>query len=177
MGHCMIGYTDYCSSTYYHRHITRYMLHWCTDIPTHGLPHVLLVLHRYMDSQHITVTHACRCLYSCHMDPRSCYMYYCSMLLYSCYMIDSRYRYCWIPVHATCITVPCYCIHVICLYPVTDMDFPILDMRTVDMRYVDFHIYCSCYIVLVILFPFLVILVYAIDRTLVQLSCYPYHVQ
>ena len=123
------------------------------------------------------------CLYSCHMDPRSCYMYYCSMLLYSCYMIDSRYWYCWIPIHATCITVPCYCIHGIWLYPVTDMDFPILDLRAVDMLYVDFHIYwsrfplyCSRYIDPVILFLIPVILYDAINRALVQLSCYPYHI-
>jgi len=31
--------------------------------------------------------------------------------------------------------------------------FSILDMRAVDMRYVESHIYCSCYIVPVILFP------------------------
>ena len=63
------------------------------------------------------------------------------------------------------------------------------DMRAVDMRYVEFHIYCSrfplycsCYIVPVILFPFhvimcLVILFYAINRALFQLSGYLYHVQ
>ena len=32
--------------------------------------------------------------------------------------------------------------------------YSILDMRVVDMRYVESHIYCSCYIVPVILFPF-----------------------
>ena len=37
-------------------------------------------------------------------------------------------------------------------------------------------VHVSRYIVHVILFPFLVILFYAINRTLVQLSCYPYHV-
>jgi len=45
------------------------------------------------------------------------------------------------------------------------------------MRYaILFPLYCSCYIVPVILFPFPVILFYAINRALVQLSCYPYHV-
>ena len=36
------------------------------------------------------------------------YMYYCFILPYSCYMI-----------------VSCYCIHVIWLFPVTDMDIPV----------------------------------------------------
>ena len=90
----------------------------------------------------------------------------------------------------TCIIVPCSRIHDIWLFLVTDVDFPILDMRAVDMRYVESHIYCSCYIVLVILFmlycsrysipdilfPIPVILFYAINRAQVQLSCYPYHV-
>ena len=40
--------------------------------------------------------------------------------------------------------------HVTWLFPVTDMDFPLLDMRAVAMRYVESHIYC--YIVPVILF-------------------------
>ena len=31
--------------------------------------------------------------------------------------------------------------------------FLLLDMRSVDMRYVESHIYCSCYIVPLILFP------------------------
>ena len=53
--------------------------------------------------------------------------------------------------------------------------FPLLDMRIVDRRYVESHI--DCYIVPVILIPFPVILFYAINRALVQLSCYPYHVQ
>jgi len=35
------------------------------------------------------------CLYSCHMDHRSYYKYYCAMLsLYSCYMIIARYWTC-----------------------------------------------------------------------------------
>jgi len=72
----------------------------------------------------------------------------------------------WLTISITCIIVPCYQIHVICLVPVTDIVnpvtgymfplliwmFPILDMRAVDMRYVESHIHCSCYIVLVILF-------------------------
>ena len=56
--------------------------------------------------------------------------------------------------------------------------FSILDMRAVDMLYVDIHIYCSrfplycsCYIV-----PVSRYIVYAINRALVQLSCYPYQV-
>jgi len=59
----------------------------------------------------------------------------------------------WITMLITCIIVPCSRIHDIWLFPVTDMDFLILDMRAIDMRYVDFHIYCSRYIVPIILFP------------------------
>ena len=67
-------------------------------------------------------------------------------------------------------------------FPLLILIFPLLDMRAVDMRCVESHIYCSrfpiyCswYLVHVILFLILVILFYAINRALVQLSCYPYH--
>ena len=30
----------------------------------------------------------------------------------------------WLPVHITCIIVPCYCIHVTRLFPVIDTDIP-----------------------------------------------------
>ena len=54
--------------------------------------------------------------YSCYIDPRSYYIYYCSMLSpYSCYMLVSRYWSCY---------------------------FPLLDTWTVDMRCVLPHIYC-----------------------------------
>ena len=91
------------------------MFHWYTDRPMHGLPHFILLLplcHVSISLLHMHVWF----LSSCHMDPRSYYMY--SMLLYSCYMIVSLLLI-WI--------------------------FPLLDMRAVDMRYVEFHIYCSCF--------------------------------
>jgi len=49
----------------------------------------------------------------------------------------------WIPAQITCIIVPCYRIHVIWLFPVTDMDIPVTGHRAVDTRYVESHIYCS----------------------------------
>jgi len=78
---------------------------------------------------------------------------------YTCFPHECPCLYCfyllviWLTVHIIPIIVPCYHIHVIRLFPVTDMDFPLLDLRAVDMRYVKFHIYCSHYIVPVILFP------------------------
>jgi len=52
-------------------------------------------------------------LYSCHMDPRSYYMYYCALVPYSCYMIplldmravDMRY----VESHIYCSRFPLYC--------------------------------------------------------------------
>ena len=97
--------------------------------------------HRYMDSRHITVTHACMVslflLYGfpfilCHMDSRSYYMLHVLLfhvtvvMLYDCFLLLI-----WI--------------------------FPLLDMRAVDMRYVGiphllfpfpvilFPLYCSCF--------------------------------
>ena len=79
----------------------------------------------------ITATHACRVLYSCHMDPPfmlHVWLFHVTVfMLYDCFMLLI-----WI--------------------------FSLLDLRAVDMRYVKVHIYCSRYIVPVILFPFPVIL-------------------
>ena len=77
-------YMDYCYT---------FMFHRSTDIPMHGLPHVILliviivtwILGISLLHMHVWL------LYSCHMDPRSYYMYYCAMLPYSCYMIVSCY--------------------------------------------------------------------------------------
>ena len=101
--------------------------------------------HRYMDARHTSQVHISLLhmhvwfLYSCHMDHRSSYMYYCSMLLYLCYIIDVHV----LLFHVT--VFDCFLL-LICI-------FPLLDMRAVDMRYVEFHIYCSRYIVPVTLFP------------------------
>ena len=59
-------------------------------------------------------------LYSCHMDPRAYYMYYCSMLSpYSCYMIISRSDI-DIPVtgHMSCWYAMCGIPHLLFLFPV-----------------------------------------------------------
>ena len=89
-----------------------------------------------------------------HMTHRACYTDYCSMLSYPCYMIVSCYWYRF-PVtgHESCWYAICGIPHLL------------------------FSLYCSRYIVPVILFLVLVILFYAINRAQVQLLCYPYHVQ
>ena len=153
-----------------------YRFHWYTDITMHGLLHFILAWSSYtfMLCLHIMVTHACMVslflsyrspfmlhvllFYSWHMDPRSCYMYYYFMLLYSCYRIVTCYWYGY----------SCYWTWelLICdMWTSTSIDSVIL-----------FPWYCSRSIVLDILFPIHVILFYAINRALVQLSCYPYHV-
>ena len=112
-----IYYTDY----YY-----TYGFHWYMDIPIHVVPYCY---HRYMDTRytviscsHITVTSRVYMhvlfLFSCHMDPRAYYMYYCSILSpYSCYMIVSHYWYCYSHYWTW----------------------------AVDMRCVESHIFCSCF--------------------------------
>jgi len=90
-------------------------------------------------------------LYSCHMDSRSDYMYYCSMLPYSCYMIVSCHWYGY-------------------------SRYWTWELLIRDMWNPTSIVPVSCYIIPVILFPFPVILFYAINRAQVQLSCYPYHV-
>jgi len=109
---------------------------------------------RYMDARytvmsclHITVTHVCHVyisllhmhvwfLYSCHMDPRSYYMYYCSMLSpYSCYMIVSRYWYC-IPV-----TGYMSCWYAICGIPHLLFPFPVIVFGAINRA----HVMLSCY--------------------------------
>jgi len=73
----------------------------------------------------------------------------------------------WITVNITCIIVPCSRIHVIWLFPVTDMDIPDTGHESC------WYAICGnpTSIVPVILFPFPVILFYAINRALVRLSC------
>ena len=86
----------------------------------------------------------------CHVYISLLHMYV--MFTYPCYtcMYGFSILVIWIPVHITCIIVPCYPrSHVICLFPVTDIVFPLLDTWAVDMRYVESHIYCfplSCFV-------------------------------
>ena len=130
-----------------------YMFHWSTDIPMHGLPHVILLIVlivTWILGISLLPMHV-RFLYSCHMDPRSDYMYYCAMLLYSGYMIVFCYWYGYSR-YWTWELLICNMWNPTSIVPV------------------------SRYIVPVILFPFPVILFYAINRAQVQLSCYPYHV-
>ena len=80
------------------------------------------------------------------------------------------------PCAYTCIIVPCYPVW---LFHVTDMDTPVTGHESCWYAICGIPhrlLYCSHYIVPVLLFPFPVILFYAINRALVQLSCYPYHV-
>jgi len=110
-------------------------VHWYTARPMHGLPHfilchvyiLLLHLHvmftyycyTYMSCLHITVMHVWF-LYSCHMIPRSYYMYYYSMFPYSCYMIDSCYNDMDIPDtgHESCWYAICGLPHLLFMFPV-----------------------------------------------------------
>ena len=123
------------------------MSHRYIKAPLHGHRYDIYYYHRYMNSRHITVTHAFMVSlflsygFSCILNVLVFHVPV--FMLYDCFLLLI-----WI--------------------------FPLLNMRAVDTRYVESHIYCSRYIVPVILFPFLVILFYAINRTLVQLSCYPY---
>ena len=123
---------------------------WILGISLHGLLHFILAWTSYafMSCLHVTVTHPVLFLFPCHIDHRAYYMYYCSMLPYSCYMIVSWYWYgyshYWTWELLICNMwdgIP----HLLFPFPV-------------------------------ILFLFPVILFYAINRTQVQLSCYPYHV-
>ena len=98
-------------------------------------------------------------LSSCHMDPRSYYMYSCAILPYSCYMIVSCYWYGYTR-YWTWELLICY------MWNPTSIVSVIL-----------FLLYCSRDIVPVSGYIVPVILFYAINRAHVQSSCYPYHVQ
>ena len=87
----------------------------------------------------------------------------------------------WIPVHATCMIVPCYGIHVIWLFHVADMDILVTGLESCwyaicGIPHLVFPLYCSSDIVSVSRYLVPVILFYTINRAQVQLSCYPYHV-
>ena len=95
-------------------------------------------------------------------SPHECACMYCLYLLV-------------ITVHIIYIIVPCYSsMHVIWLFPVTDMDIPVTGHESC------WYAICGIPHLLfpfpVILFPFPIILFYAINRAQVRLSCYPYHV-
>jgi len=132
---------------------------WILDISLHGLSHSMLAwsLYTFMSYLHITDTHAYNVSHLLSYDSlctlhRLLFHVIVSML-YDRFLLMIRI-------------------------------FLLLDMWAVDMRYVGsphllfpFPVYCSCYLVHVILFLIPVILFYAINRAQVQLSCYPYHVQ
>jgi len=130
------------------------MFDWYTDISLHGVPHVIYLCSYTCSHRYITVTYAHRTsVHACTVSIFLSSLYISYVLLF----------------HGTVVMLyDCFLLLI--------WIFPILDMRAVDMRYVESHIYCSRYIVPVILFLFLVILFYAINRALVQLLCYPYHV-
>jgi len=96
-GHGITLYTDHCYYMYYHRDITRIIathicspgtrIYQCTDYRIS-----YYCYHRYMDSRHITVTHAC--MVSIFLSYRSPFILHV-ILMYSCYMIVSRYCYCY----------------------------------------------------------------------------------
>ena len=130
------------------------MFHWYTNRPMHGLPHFMFTYHSYtcMSCFYIPVTHAYWFLYSCHMDSRSHYMYYCSMLPYSCYTV--------------CMLYDCFLLLI--------WIFPLLDLRAVDMRYVKFHIYCSCFPLYCSRFPLYCSMLSTELRSSYQVNCIMY---
>ena len=93
------------------------MFHWYTDIPIHGIPHFIYCYHRYMDSRHITVTHACMV---------SLFLSYGSLFLLHVLLFHV------IPVF---LLYDCFSLLILI--------FPLLDTWAVDMRCVESHIYCS----------------------------------
>ena len=144
-------------------------------------------MHYHRDITRIIATH--RCSTGTRIDQCTDYRisYYCYryvMFTYHCYTCMSCFH---IPVTHACMIsfflsygfpfiLHVFHVTVFMLYDcflLLIWIFPLLDMRAVDMRYVESHIDCD--IVPVILFPFPIILFYAINRALVQLSCYPYH--
>ena len=104
-----------------------------------------------------------------HGLPHVMFLYPCYTCIYGFFILVI-----WIAVHITCIIVPCYHIHVIWLLPIPDMDIP--DTGHESCWYAICRHPHLLFPFPVILFSFLVILFYAINRALVQLSCYPYQV-
>jgi len=141
------------------------MSHRYTDRPMHGQQHFMLLVqlcHVYLSLLHVHVmfTYHCYtcmpCLYitvthACHVFISLLHvqsMFHVTVfMLYNCFLLLI-----WISRYWTCELLICNMWNPTSIVPV------------------------SRYIVPVILFPFPVILFYAINRTQVQLSCYPYHV-
>ena len=129
-------------------HMYRY--HHCTDAmtrhtsspyscaPLHRIPscHIIVIIVTWILGILLLHMHVWF-LYSCHMDSRSYYVIR-------------------IPIHITCIIVPCYRIHVIWLFLVTDMDIP--DIGYESCWYAICGIPHLLFPFPVILFPFPVIL-------------------
>ena len=115
------------------------MFHWYTDRPMHRLPHFILLLplcHVYISLLHMHV-----------MFP---YPYYTRIYGFSILFI-------WILVHITCLIVPCYRIHILWLFPVTNMDMPVTGHESCwyaicgiphllfPFPVIVFPLYCSCF--------------------------------
>ena len=103
--------------------------------------HVIYCDYRYMDSRHITITHACMVsLFLSYGSP--CILH---VLLFHVIPVFLLYDY----------------------FPLLILIVPLLDTWAVDMRL------CG---IPHLLFPFPVIVFYAINRAHVMLSCYMYHI-
>ena len=175
------GHTNHCQDMNVHwdsiriDHYTDFTYHCYTCM------HFISTYHGYTCMSllhvHVTATRACHVYISLlHMHV----MLPCDSCLYG-FSIFLSYGSPWL-LHVLLFHAPVFMIYDCCLLLIRV--FLLLDMRAVDMRYVGsshllfpFSVYCSWYLVHVILFLILVILFYAINRAQVQLSCYPYHVQ
>jgi len=123
-----------------------------------------------MDSRHITVTHACMIsLFLSYGSPFQLpvlLFHVIGYMLYACFPLLILL----IPLLDTCSRYWYGCSRYWTWEPL------ICDMWGSHIYCSRFPVYCSCYLDHVILFLIPVILFYAINRALVQLSCYPYHV-
>ena len=82
--------------------------------------------HTVISCSHITVTYAHRMgVHACIVSIFLSYGLPCILHVLLFHVTVFVLYDWWIPVHTTCIIVPCYRIHVIWLFPVTDMDIPV----------------------------------------------------
>ena len=147
--------------------------HWYVETLVHWRP-----LHVYSVHSHYMLLHDGDIdtrvdmhwlpMYSCCMDHDLYYgymaipgfpLYWTLFMLhgfsaYHCYkcMYGFSILVIWILVHITCIIVPCYRIHVIWLFPVTDMNIPVTGHESYwyaicGIPHLLFPLYCSRYIV------------------------------
>jgi len=108
------GRTDHCQDMHVHWDSTR--IDYCTDYLISCLH--IPATHACISYLHITVTHACiSCLHS--TVTHACHAYLWHMLIWFLSILVV-----WITMPITCSIVPCSRIHVIRLFPVTDMDIP-----------------------------------------------------